>query len=1807
MRILSIFLLLCLWACRPQSPSSVLEEPGQIDLAFATYVSSYTNHKISRRHGEIKVRFTRQKGMEGDIVDPSTYKVTPTVKGEMVWIDSYTVAFQAKEVLESNTKYTLRLFLDRLFEDVPKDIQVLDIPMITKNNELSIYTNAIDYTVEDNFSNLSLSGWIRSTDYLEEGAVEKMLDFQQKGNKNLEILWEHRTNTHQFTINGIERREEEDEVILSWDGSSVDPTFKSKRSIRVARIGQFSALNAEIAEGANRAIDIYFSQTLNTKQDVKGLIRIKDYKGALSFDIQGQRIRLFPKSKLPNPVELIIEEGILDLKGRSLEEGGRFTVSFGPTKPLVRLMGQGVIVPQGETVIFPFEAINLKSARVEIFKIFQDNVLQMLQYNPLTDPYRLQAVGRVVHTEVIDLSKLNPDNNYEQFVRYALDLKKMTDLDPGAIYQVSIHMNKDDVYSYPCEKEDYDSYRYEDPCSAYYYSSRTVTRNVLASNIGIIVKREMDDDLKVVLSDLKTLEPIDNASVTAYDFQQQELASTRSDINGLASLEGLSHRASFIIVREAGQFGYVNIQDANALSNSEFEVSGRSAPSGISGYIYGDRGVWRPGDTLFLNFMLQDAKESLPKDHPVQVKVVDARGKTRFTQSSSVHLGHLYDFPVPTKADDPTGNWTVTVKVGNQTFRKSLNVETIKPNRLKIEIEASEALSLYQEPEIDLRSEWLHGAKASGLKARVDMKLQPVSTQFKGYADYAFDDPARRRNPQSLTLFDGNLDEAGKAGIEVRTNPTWQAPGKLRASFTTKVFEKSGNFSEDNFTQEAHLYASYVGIKVPRTRWGSRFIQSGKTTSIPIVVLDTEGQPIKNRTLSVGLYTAEWNWWYDRRYNNRYSFNSSQHNGAVSKGQLTSNEKGEAFYEVNFEDWGNYMIRVCDEETGHCTGDLFYTGRYWSQRGEQEGPQQLRFTTDQSVYNSGEAIQVSIPSNAGARILVSVEDGQEVLSTFWVDAEKDQTQISIPTEAYPGASTLYISAHLVQAHNQGENDLALRMYGLVPVQIKDPNTELHPQIAMDKSIRPGEQFEVKVSEQNGKAMVYTISMVDEGLLSLTRFKTPNPWSHFYAKQALGVKTWDIYDLVLNKYGGDVERYISIGGDGSIEKVDAPKEANRFKPVVKHLGPFYLKAGEKARHPINMPNYVGAVRTMVVARNGSAYGSAEESTLVKKPLMVLSTLPRVLGPNEEVQLPVNVFAMDDKIKSVQVSASTSKNLQIQEKAQQELTFSQAGDQLCFFEAKVGPDIGVARIKTKVQSGREESEDQVDIEIRNPNPTTTKVVEAVVQPGERWEGRVDLHGSSGSNSAVLEVSQIPPMDFDRRLGYLIRYPYGCVEQTTSAAFPQLYLNVVTELSEEKQRRIDRNIRKAIDRLALFQRSNGGFSYWPGNRDISSYGTVYASHFLSEAKSRGYNVSNDVFKDAMDYLYSSSDRFDLADASSWKLITQAYSLYVLAKNGRPNIGAMNRLRTLKQKGNTSTFLLAAAYALIGKKEIASILMANQTLEVEAYRETGYSYGSDTRDLAMMAESLQAMGREAEAAQIIKQLSKRMSSLSWYSTQEIAYTLLTIGQYLQSYQGGDLAYAFAYGKQEVRSIEQRKPIGQHDIDLESLDNGQVWVENKGSAPQFIRILTSGQLPPGEEEEAYNRHLQISVQYMDREGSPLDPAAIPLGTDFKVVTTVENLGTRLANMEEVALSQIFPSGWEIQNERLRGGARASRIDYQDVRDDRVYSFFDLNGRRDKVVITTLLTASYAGKFYLPPVSVEAMYDHEIQAKTKGQWVEVVR
>lgn len=1814
--------------------------------AFAEYIEGYTTGVISRESA-VRIRFASQVNtlhQPNQEERRKLFTISPSVKGKTYWADARTLEFIPDEPLEPNKTYVASFALSEV-ADVRDELKTFTFDFNVITPSYSVELDGLKAQTNNSMDRMKLTGTLLLADSEQPSKIEQIIKATY-GGKAVDVKWQHEgaSRTATFTIDSLVRGKTSETLVLQTDGQPIGAKKKSKTEFTVPKTDDFTVLDIRAVHDPEQYVLIQFSDPLLVAQNLDGLIQISE-TSQIRYTIDGSEVKVYAPELLEGSYAIAVNEGVENINSRKINTPYAANINFENRLPAVSIPGGGTILPGSGKLTMPFEAVNLRAVDVTIVKIYENNVPQYFQ-NTYDSKYELRRVAKPVVRKTI---ALNTDNsvNLRRKNRFSLDIDHLLKTEPGAIYRVLIGFRQ--AYSvYPCDEDlaineaeadgqrsyymdnideddefwarynNYypDDYRWDErnnPChSSYYTTEKWASRDMLASNIGLIVKRGNDNSMTVVATSILSAQPIAGVELKVLDYQQQVIQTATTNSEGFARFEA-SRKPFMLVAAKQEERGYLKLDDGSALPLSRFDVGGDIVQKGIKGFVYGERGVWRPGDSLFIGFIMENQSANLPDGHPVTMELYNPKGQLSKRLVESAHTNGFYTFRTNTESTAPTGNWLAKVSVGGATFQKTLKIETVMPNRLRIALDfgGQRTLKKGSNSPVGLAATWLFGANGRNLKARVEATVSPMKTEFTDFKSYIFDDPTRVYTTESQVLLDGTLNGEGKTTFATDITVTNNAPGMLRANFTSRVFEPGGNFSIDNISMPYSPYSSYVGIRTPAGDRLSGMLLTDKNHEVNIVNVDTNGRAIRgSQRVQIEFYKIRWRWWWNQEGEYLGNFTQDKYNQLLKKETVTLHEgSGNWNLQVNYPDWGRYLIRVVDLESGHATGKTLYIDwPGWAQREQQNNPTEasmLSFTANKETYHVGEEVTLTIPSAEGGRGLVSLENGSRVLQSRWIDTQQGQTVYKFRVEE-DMAPNLFVNVTLLQPHSQTANDLPIRMYGVIPLVVENPKTILKPRIKMAETLRPETKSNISVTESSGKAMTYTIAIVDEGLLDLTRFSTPDPHASFYAREALGVRSWDLFDQVLGAWGGDLERILSIGGDGEINRNVNPAKANRFQPVVEFLGPFTLRKGGTNTHAFTLPQYIGSVRAMVVAGQDGAYGFAEKAVTVKKPLMLLATLPRVIGPGETFQLPLTVFAMEDHIKQVDLQVSGSGGLTI-ENGRQTVDFTEEGEQMAYATVKVGDDIGVGKIRAVAKSGNETAAYEVEIDVRNPNPFITAVNETEIDGGGDWQQEIKPLGPGNSNSAIVEVSSLPPINLTKRLNYLVRYPHGCLEQVTSAIFPQLMLDRLVELTEQQKTAVERNIKAGINRIRGYQLPGGGLGYWPGANEADEWSSNYAGHFLLEAEAKGFAVPDGMLDGWKRYQRSVAQQWS-PNQYNWRGgdLVQAYRLYLLALAKAPEIGAMNRLKEFPQLSDEAAWRLAAAYQLAGQGIVANQMIKDRSISPQPYDQPGYTFGSTLRDQAMILESLGLIGRRQEAEKLLFAVAAGLSNNNWHSTQTTAYALLAIAKFNDRATGENI---FSYTlNDQTTTVSTGAYLHRISIDL-TTPNNRLRIQNSGRNKLYIRTIREGQLPPGENppQDSHPELLSMDIRYTDTQGKAIDPTVLPQGTDFIAEVTVKNPGN-MGTYANVALTQIFPSGWEIINTRLGDNEVAlqtSAATYKDIRDDRVLTYFNIR-QQETLTYRVLLNASYIGRYYLPLVSAEAMYDNRIQAFATGRWVDVV-
>lgn len=1806
------------------------------DMEYATFVKAYTGGIISES-SPVRVELVSSVDgvMSGDPASDGLFSFSPSVKGGARWLSSNIVEFIPDQgTLKPGQAYKCTFRLDKVMKISEKKFRKFPFSfMVAAKNAAVRIDNII--IPKDEQDKAIVEGTVILSEPVEADKVGEMLNFKYKGKSGVISTSQGADATHiSFRISGLERLGYNERVRVSLKSGNTG--FKTGDDAAATIPGTeetFKVMASDRILGKSPYIDVQFSKPLDNTQDFNGLISLTGVNRFYT-EIADNIARIYYDAGQSSNIRLVMSEGIKSADGERLGAGYESGFNAEEIAPGVEIPLSGNILPDPKQLILPFNAVNLKAVDIRIIKIYEDNVLTFLQDNSLSGNSDLRRSGRLVHKETIRLDD-DPSIDLHKWHLFTADLSGVFKQEPGAIYRIrlsfkqeyslygennelgtakvetamrevsSSRLTDDDIAVWDIPSTYYwDSDRdwsifnwndRDDPMTPSYYMDYDYPEyNLTTSDIGLIAKYSGGDRLWVAASDIMTAKPMFGVEIEAYNFQLRAVGRGKTNTDGIAEIE-LTGKPFAIIAKKNSARSYLKVTDGEENSNSRFDVGGATIQKGLKSFIYGERGVWRPGDTLHITMLIQDKTKAIPANHPAIMELYTPQGQFYRKQICSNAKDGFYTYNIPTMPDDPTGLWNAYFKVGGATFHKGLRIESIKPNRLKVNFDlGAKIISAGSTLNAELASSWLTGPAASGLAVKADMTLSRGGTSFPGFEGYNFIDPTSSFTTSESRIVDSRLDGSGKARLSIKMPTANDAPGILAANIVCSVEETGGDASFTTMTVPFSPFSAYVGIKNP-DNGKDGYLETDKELDFKVAVVDKNGKRVSGHNLEYRIFKIKWSWWWESSAGTLDSYVNGSSADALQSGIVTSGSSDTRIrFRVDYPEWGRYLVYVKDIDSGHASGNVVMidwpASRGRSDKSDPDALSMLSFTTDKKSYDVGETATVFVPGSAQGKALISIENSSKVLKQEWVNTtanEDTKYKFKVTEEMAPN---FYVHITLVQPHQHAENDLPIRMYGVCPVLVNNKASHLEPVLAMPDVIHPEEAFSLKIKEKNGKPMTYTIAIVDEGLLDLTAFKTPDPWNAMYAREALGVKTWDLYDKVIGSFGAKLFPMFSIGGDESA--IVNSKKDNRFNPVVRFMGPFTLKSGSD-NHKIKLPMYIGSVRVMVIAGHDGAFGNAEKTVPVRSPLMVLPTLPRILGCGEKVVLPVNVFALEDNVRNASVTVETTGALKVSGPAQMSVAFEKPSDKLVRFNLTADGE-GMAKVIVSASGNGYKAKEEINIEVRNPNPVVISKDQATIRNGETKSFVYNAFAASDKNNAVIELTSFPAIDFNGNFSYFNDYKYTCTEQLAAKGISLIYTKGF--LSKDNAEKTEKLIPGILQELYSRQLADGGFAYWPGMVNASTWATSMAGLFMNEAASKGYDVNKGVLGSWAKFQSKSVRNYKHSKSQYLNDLDQAYRLYTLALAGKADNASMNRLKESDGLTNQARWMLASAYTLCGKKAVAQELINSTDSVFASYSVDYISFGSQLRDKAIAAEALIMNDKMEEAFNLAQDIANSVNS-GYISTQESAFISVAMKKLADKSNTGSLDAEVTEGKGKAEKVRSAEAVFSKALNP---SNGSVSVKNLSSGSVFTTLIRTYQPEIGHKTEAASSGIRLSVSYVGTDGSSLSPERIKQGTDFTAIIKVTNSGIG-DDYTNVALTHANPSGWEIYNERIFGKdnpvASQNTFTYNDIRDDRSIWYFDLPMGSTKV-FKLKLRAAYEGEFILPAIVCEAMYNTKVFART---------
>jgi len=1823
-RIIIIALLLILSAgCKQKPPAT----KSDISLSTAQLISEVPLNLI-RSTEEVHIRFNRDMVDEtqtGRTINNRILRFKPETKGQLRWLDKNTLAFKPDHAWKLRQQYQGILDLSQILPATENVSGPFQFTFSVAGREVQNFEADFTPLKADNAQKLVYKGTLVFTEAADARLVKQSASFTVDG-KTIPLQWTVSADQKRFTFRSapLQRAAKARSGRFLLQSAALELSAPFSRDVTVPPLQDLTVTNVFVQSSATQpAVKLRFSDRLADNQDLRGLISVQPAL-PLKIKVLGSDVLLQAPFEWGQKYSIRIQPGIHSRFGSKTQRVLTEEITFEDMAPDMRFSNDGVFLTSGNNENIRFQTVNLKKVHLKVIKVFASNLGQFLQMDRLNGArqrrdnfgYEVDRVGIPVAEKDLIIGMVR-----NRWLQHQLDLSKLIDQDAKGLYLLKISFTQEDMLYDTSQKRlryrrryDY----YDDPAGyGYIYSHGRIFKAIIVSDIGLTYKKSAREHL-VFCSNLITTRPMEGITVRLRSYQNQILAEGRSDKNGVARFGKVKQTVFYVEAENDEQRSVVKINDMK-WNLSTFETKGAKAPeNGLQAYIYTERGVYRPGDSVNIALILRNEQHTFPEHHPVSLKIKNPRSQTVYETASNTGRDGFYHFVFHTQPQDITGNYQAEITAGSQKFYHTIKIETIVPQRIKVRLTPRQFHLGPKNRLLDIRlsCRYLFGQAAAGLSTEVSAAYFTAGLKFKRFSGFTFSNRTRRFDSYTQTLFEGALDNNGRAVIQKSIPDFRGAPTRLKALITARVQEKGGRSVSRSVTLTVDPYLYYVGIKPPETEFGS--VRTAQEVKLAVVLADTSGRPQPGHTLTYRIFRNQRYWWweYDSREQFQLRFKRDKRTTEVAHGSVVSGTQP-AFIKFTPDKRGQYLVEVQDSGKQGHTAAIFFSASAWGEGAPGKDAGILALRSDKPKYRPGDKAYIYFPAPPEAAILFTLEKGQQVLQYKWLHTQKGQKEQRIAIPVTAGMTpNVYVSVSVIQRQNQKTNDRPMRMYGVLPLIVEDPQTQQEILLKTPAEIRPGQTFSVGIQTKDHNAAQFTVAVVDEGLLSITDFPSPDPWKTFFKKQRLEIVTADLFSQVIGVNRGDIFRTFSIGGGLEAQSYRQGQlgrhKARRFKAVCLFKGPLATGPDGQAVVSFTMPQYVGAVRIMVVAANHNRYGSAHKTVPVKKDLMLLPTLPRFLSPGDEILLPVTVFATD-KIKQAAVNLKLSGPLKALGETRKEISFNSAGQQDIYFRLKAKYAVGTAKIELQAKASAENARYQSEIDVRSASPRLRATESKTIRPGGQLSLPLPNRGLPGSNRAVISVYRRPKLNLDRRIYWLIRYPYGCIEQTVSAVFPQLYLQEFIPKSKAAARDIDEDINEGIGRLRKFQLKSGAFSYWPGGSKASEWGTLYAGHFLIEARQAGYHVAEDVYKGWLEYSLQQ------ARLGEGRRMNRVYRVYLLSLAGRPSFSAMNLLKEneLAKMNDVQRWLLAGAYQLAGAARSAAFILNGTGTKVSDYRETGGTFGSALRDRAIILDMQRLFKRWEEADQTAAVLADALSGEGWYSTQTTGFMLLALGKYFKAVEGTS-------GQQKRLAGEILLPDGTRIpfdtpqiVFSQNITSGfgqSVTVKlNAASTVKraFVSVDWSG-LPLKYNGQNLGKNLKLNVRWLDDDGLPLNVSALKQGTAFWGHFRVSRSAGR-NTLNELALVQLLPAGWEIERNLLSEDQRPSWMrtynlgneEYRDLRDDRAMWFFSLPAHIKQMDFMLRLTAVTAGQFNLPPAIAEAMYNNRYHAEVQGQKVRV--
>jgi uncharacterized protein YfaS (alpha-2-macroglobulin family) len=1509
--------------------------------------------------------------------------------------------------------------------------------------------------------------------------------------------------------------------------------------------------------------------------------------------------------------EITLRAGLSSEIGETLPKPAVIPVYVRDRSPTVRFQARSYVLPARGQQGIPVVSVNTSKVGIRIYRVADRNLTSV---TGASGDFMRQLSGSDVATLANERGAKVYEGELEVSPR--LNAEVTTAVPVGE----AIPELKPGVYAMIARAVDRNAQGGDDDGN----SGRTATQWFIVSDLGLAAFTG-DTGLHAFVRSLTSAEPVNNAAVRIVARNNEVLAQGRTDGAGHVRFdpgavrgEGGLQPALMIVETANGQYAFLDVA-TGAFDLSDRGVTGREKPGALDAFLYADRGVYRPGETVHLNALVRD-RAGAASGVPTTLIITRPDGveHTRAVLADAGLGGRQHQLRLSGTA--MTGTWRArlyTDPKSDPLFAFAFLVEDFVPERLALDLKPAASALVPEVPAtINVAGRYLYGPPAANLAAEGEVVVKAGSRELPGFPGFRFG-LADERITAVRKALEGlpSTNAKGELPVEVLLPAIPRTAQPLTAEVMVRLREPGGRAIERKVTLPVDPRLPRIGIKPGFTGDAAA---EGETATFETILIDEQGRRVGGKRLAWTLYRLESNWqWYRR--DDQWQYEAVTLTRKVANGTVDSRSDAAAAIAQRL-DYGRYRLEVASTEQGGPVSSYVFTAGWFG--GEQaDTPEMLDVALDKASYKPGETAKLKVAARQGGKLLVTVL-GTGLVSHRTLDLPNGGGEVSLDVGRDWGAGA-YVAATLYRPLDEKARRMPSRAIGLKWLQVDQSGRTLQVALATPEKVGSGGKLVVPLKVEGlarGEEARVTVAAVDAGILSLTRFEPPKPEGWLYAQTRLGTEIRDLYGRLIDGMRADRGRLRSGGDDSAGGGMSMSGSPPVETLLALHSGIVQVGADGTARVEFDLPAFNGQVRVMAVAWTGSKVGHGVKDVIVRDPVALTASTPRFMTLGDEARLDLSLHNVEGPAAGYQLSL-------------ERLTGAGTGASVARREVRLEPgqrrserisikptEAGLVTYDVRVTGpGGIDVKRQITLDVKVPGGDVKRVTVAKLAPRT---GKLTLSGDlladmiPGRSVVGVNVGPVAAFDVPGLLTQLDRYPYGCAEQTTSRALPLLYAN---EMGSRFGLRADGDLKErvqtAIDRVLEMQSSSGAFGVW-GPRNTDMWLSAYVMDFLTRAKEAGYEVKPQAFASGLDRLQSFvSYASDFEKGGE----DRAYALYVLTRNGRAPAGELRYyVDTRLDRFSTSLAKaqLGAALAMIGEKERAERAF-RAALDLPAEKGFDYraDYGSRVRDgAAILTLASETKVLTSEVPRLTDVLARAFAERTFTSTQEQAWMLLAARSLAEQARATELDVGgTAHKGQLMRRLSGPELIG-----------GQLVITNTGEAAvdAVVSVIGAAMTP----EPATEKGFKIERSYYTLDGKKVDlrsgfggEGRLDQNDRLVVVVKVDAVdkGGR------VLLVDRLPAGLEIENPRLVDSAdlkslewlKASvRPEHTEFRDDRFVAAFNFSARArggedddddeakkgpvSSATVAYMVRAVTPGTFVHPAASVEDMYRPERYART---------